>query len=57
MAQKSQPADQLMFVLSANFAQALKRIQYFKDMTSYREQQVKQIEDAQVNWPKKKRPW
>jgi len=43
-----QPADQLMFILSSNsFTQALKRIQYFKDMTSYREQQVKQIEQAQ----------
>ena len=56
LAQKNlQPADQLMFVLSANtFAQALKRIQYFKDMTSYREQQVKQIEDAQVQLAKEK---
>lgn len=44
-----QPVDQLMFILSSSsFTQALKRIQYFKDMTRYREQQIKQIEDAQL---------
>ena len=44
-----QPADQLMFILSSSsFTQALKRVQYFKDMTRYREQQVKRIEEAQV---------
>ena len=43
-----QPTDQILFILSSSsFAQAAKRIQYFKDMTRYREQQVQQIELAQ----------
>jgi len=42
------PTDQLLFVLSAeNFTQAAKRIQYFKDMASYRAQQVKKIKETQ----------
>ena len=50
-----QPADQLMFILSSSsFTQALKRIQYFKDMTGYRERQVKQIEGAQVELAQEK---
>ena len=45
-----QPTDQVMFILSSNsFAQAAKRLQYFKDMTRYREQQVGQIHVAQEN--------
>lgn len=43
-----QPTDQILFILSSkSFAQAAKRIQYFKDMTRYREQQVEQIKLAQ----------
>ena len=50
-----QTADQLMFILSSSsFTQALKRIQYFKDMTGYRERQVKQIEGAQVELAQEK---
>ena len=50
-----QPANQLMFILSStSFTQALKRIQYFKDMTSYREQQVNQIHDAQIELAEEK---
>ena len=46
--QNLQPTDQILFILSSSsFAQAAKRIQYFKDMTRYREQQVVQIELAQ----------
>ena len=44
-----------MFILSStSFTQALKRIQYFKDMTSYREQQVNQIHDAQIELAEEK---
>ena len=45
-----------MFILSSNsFAQAAKRLQYFKDMTRYREQQVRQIHVAQENLAREKK--
>ena len=49
LAQRQQkPRDQVLFILSSNsFAQAAKRMQYFKDMAAYREQQVQQIAVAQ----------
>ncbi len=49
LAQRQQkPRDQILFILSSkSFAQAAKRMQYFKDMAAYREQQVKQIAIAQ----------
>ena len=51
-----QPTDQVMFILSSNsFAQAAKRLQYFKDMTRYREQQVAQIHVAQENLAREKK--
>lgn len=51
-----QPTDQVMFILSSNsFAQAAKRLQYFKDMTRYREQQVRQIHVAQENLAREKK--
>ncbi|MDA0741146.1 MAG: peptidoglycan DD-metalloendopeptidase family protein [Bacteroidetes bacterium] len=45
LAQRQQkPRDQILFILSSSsFAQAAKRMQYFKDMAAYREQQVQQI--------------
>ena len=50
-----QPADQLMFILSSSsFTQALKRIQYFKDMTSYRKLQVNQINNSQIELAQEK---
>ncbi len=51
LAQRQQkPRDQILFILSSNsFAQAAKRMQYFKDMAAYREQQVQQIAVAQEN--------
>ena len=53
--QNLQPTDQILFILSSSsFAQAAKRIQYFKDMTRYREQQVVQIELAQEELAKEK---
>jgi len=46
----------VMFILSSNsFAQAAKRLQYFKDMTRYREQQVAQIHVAQENLAREKK--
>ncbi len=51
-----QPTDQVLFILSSNsFAQAAKRLQYFKDMTRYREQQVGQIHLAQENLAREKK--
>ena len=51
-----QPTDQVMFILSSNsFAQAAKRLQYFKDMTRYREQQVRQIHVAQEKLAREKK--
>ena len=49
LAQRQQkPRDQILFILSSkSFAQAAKRMQYFKDMAAYREQQVQQIAIAQ----------
>lgn len=49
LAQRQQkPRDQILFILSSkSFAQAAKRMQYFKDMATYREQQVQQIAIAQ----------
>lgn len=49
LAQRQQkPRDQILFILSSNsFSQAAKRMQYFKDMAAYREQQVQQISIAQ----------
>jgi len=49
LAQRQQkPRDQILFILSSSsFAQAAKRMQYFKDMTAYRERQVQQIAVAQ----------
>jgi len=49
LAQRQQkPRDQILFILSSSsFAQAAKRMQYFKDMAAYREQQVQQITIAQ----------
>ena len=49
LAQRQQkPKDQILFILSSkSFAQAAKRMQYFKDMAAYREQQVQQIAIAQ----------
>ena len=50
-----QPADQLMFILSSSsFTQALKRIQYFKDMTRYRKLQVNQINNSQIELAQEK---
>jgi septal ring factor EnvC (AmiA/AmiB activator) len=46
---QKRPTQQILFILSSNsFAQAAKRIQYFKDMAAYRERQVHQIEETQV---------
>ncbi len=54
--QNLKPADQLMFILSSSsFTQALKRIQYFKDMTSYRERQVNQITNSQIELAQEKK--
>jgi len=49
LAQRQQkPRDQILFILSSSsFAQAAKRMQYFKDMAAYRERQVQQIAVAQ----------
>jgi septal ring factor EnvC (AmiA/AmiB activator) len=49
LAQRQQkPRDQILFILSSSsFAQAAKRMQYFKDMAAYRERQVQQIAIAQ----------
>jgi len=49
LAQRQQtPTDQILFILSAkSFGQAAKRLQYFKDMTSFRAQQVAQIAETQ----------
>ena len=49
LAQRQQkPHDQILFILSSrSFAQAAKRMQYFKDMAAYRERQVQQIAVAQ----------
>ena len=49
LAQRQQkPRDKILFILSSSsFAQAAKRMQYFKDMAAYREQQVQQIAAAQ----------
>jgi len=49
LAQRQQtPTDQILFILSAkSFSQAAKRLQYFKDMTSFRAQQVAQIAETQ----------
>ena len=49
LAQRQQkPRDQILFILSSSsFAQAAKRMQYFKDMAAYRELQVQQIAVAQ----------
>lgn len=50
LAQRQQtPTDQILFILSAkSFSQAAKRLQYFKDMASFRAQQVAQIAETQV---------
>lgn len=54
--QNLKPADQLMFILSSSsFTQALKRIQYFKDMTSYRERQVNQITNSKIELAQEKK--
>ena len=49
LAQRQQkPRNQILFILSSSsFAQAAKRMQYFKDMAAYRERQVQQIAVAQ----------
>ena len=49
LAQRQQtPTDQILFILSAkSFSQAAKRLQYFKDMASFRAQQVAQIAETQ----------
>jgi len=49
LAQRQQkPRDQILFILSSSsFAQAAKRMQYFKEMAAYRERQVQQIAVAQ----------
>ena len=49
LAQRQQkPRNQILFILSSSsFAQAAKRMQYFKDMAAYRERQVQQIAIAQ----------
>ena len=49
LAQRQQkPRDQILFILSSSsFAQAAKRMQYFKDMAAFRERQVQQIAVAQ----------
>lgn len=56
LAQRQQsPTDQILFILSAkSFSQAAKRLQYFKDMASYRAQQVAQIAAAQEALAKEK---
>ncbi len=56
LAQRQQsPTDQILFILSASsFSQAAKRLQYFKDMASYRAQQVAQIAQAQEALAKEK---
>ena len=56
LAQRQQsPTDQILFILSAkSFSQAAKRLQYFKDMASYRAQQVTQIAAAQEALAKEK---
>ena len=49
LAQRQQkPRNQILFILSSSsFAQAAKRMQYFKDMAAFRERQVQQIAVAQ----------
>ena len=49
LAQRQQKQrDQILFIISSSsFAQAAKRMQYFKDMAAYRERQVQQIAVAQ----------
>ena len=52
---QQEPTDQILFILSStSFTQAVKRIQYFKDMAGYRAQQVKQINEAQEALAKEK---
>lgn len=52
---QQEPTDQILFILSStSFTQAVKRIQYFKDMSGYRAQQVKQIYEAQEALAKEK---
>jgi septal ring factor EnvC (AmiA/AmiB activator) len=52
---QQQPTDQVLFILSSkSFSQAAKRLQYFKDMASYREDQVEQIRRAQEELAKEK---
>lgn len=47
-ARQQEPTDQILFILSSkSFAQAAKRLQYFKDMTSYRKRQVEEIKRTQ----------